>query len=98
MNKALLYDITIVNPCMSSNLENAAHDAGEQPADEVERKKTKYGGSCPATYSLIPLGVLMCDEVGSELHALIKDLAIRRIKNRSEIYSNEFQYLVGERK
>ena len=96
-NKALLL-ITIVNPCACSNLENEAHGAGGQPVDAVERKKTKYGGSFPATYSLLPLDVLMCDEVGSELHAFIKELAIRWVKNSSETYSNESQHLVEGRK
>ena len=80
-NKTLLFDITIVNPCASSNLENAAHDAGE-------RKKTKYGGSFLATCSLPPFDVLMGHEVDSEGHALIKELAIRWVENRSETYSN----------
>ena len=97
-NKALLLDITIVKPIASSNLENAAHAAGDQPDDAVERKKTKYGGSFPATYSLLPLVVLMCDEVGSEVHAPIVELAIRWVENRSETFSNESQHLVEGRK
>ena len=97
-NKAFLLVITIVTPCACSNLENEAHGAGGQPVDAVERKKTKYGGSFPATYSLLPLDVLMCDEVGSELHAFIKELAIRWVKNSSETYSNESQHLVEGRK
>ena len=34
-----------------------------------------------------------CGEVGSDVHALIKELAIRRVEHRSEIYSNESQHL-----
>ena len=34
-----------------------------------------------------------CGEVGSDVHALIKELAIRRIEHRSEIHSNESQHL-----
>ena len=34
-----------------------------------------------------------CGEVGSDVHALIKDLAIRRIEHRSETHSNESQHL-----
>ena len=97
-NKAPLLVITIVNLCASSYLENKAHDAGGQPVDAVEWKKTKYGGSFPATYSLLPLDVLMCDEVGSELHAFIKELVIRWVKNSSETYSNESQHLAEGRK
>ena len=34
-----------------------------------------------------------CGDVGSDLHALIKELAIRRVQHRSETYSNESQHL-----
>ena len=34
-----------------------------------------------------------CGEVGSDLHALIKELAIRRAQHRSETHSNEYQHL-----
>ena len=54
-NKALLLDITIINPCAGSNLGNAARHVGKHLADAVEREKNKYRGSFPATYSLLPL-------------------------------------------
>ena len=92
-NKALLLDITIVNPCAGSNLGNAARDVGKHLADAVERKKNKYRGSFPATYSLLPLAMSTCGDVGSDVHALIKELAIRRVQHRSETYSNESQHL-----
>ena len=92
-NKAFLLDITIVNPCAGSNLGNAAHHIGKHLADRVERKKNKYRGSFPATYSLLPLAMSTCGDVGSDVHALIKELAIRREQHRSETYSNEFQHL-----
>ena len=92
-NKALLLDITIVNPCAGSNLGNAARHVGKHLADAVERKKNKYRGSFPATYSLLPLAMLTCGDVGSDVHALIKELAIRRVQHRSETYSNESQHL-----
>ena len=92
-NKALLLDITIVNPCAGSNLGNAARHVGKHLADAVERKKNKYRGSFPATYSLLPLDMSTCDDVGSDVHALIKELAIRRVQHRSETYSNESQHL-----
>ena len=63
-NKALLLDITIVDPCASSNLENAAHHAGKHLADAVKRKKNKHRGSFPATYSLLPLAMSTCGDVG----------------------------------
>ena len=79
--------ITIVNPCAGSNLGNAARHVGKRLADAVERKKNKYRGSFPATYSLLPLAMSTCGDVGSDVHALIKELAIRRVQhNRSETY------------
>ena len=92
-NKALLLDITIVNPCAGSNLGNAARHVGKHLADAVERKINKYRGSFPATYSLLPLAMSTCDDVGSDVHALIKELAIRRVQHRSETYSNDSQHL-----
>ena len=92
-NKALLLDITIVNPCAGSNLESAAHHVGKHLADAVELKKNKYRGSFLATYSLLPLAMSTYGDVGSDVHALIKELAIRRVQYRSETYSNESQHL-----
>ena len=92
-NKALLLDITIVNPCAGSNLGNAARHVGKHLADAVKRKKNKYRGSFPATYSLLPLAMSTCGDVGSDVHALIKELAIRRVQHRSGTYSNESQHL-----
>ena len=34
-----------------------------------------------------------CGDVGSDVHALIKELAIRRVQHRSETYSNESKHL-----
>ena len=95
-NKTLLLDITIVNSCAGSNLGNTARHVGKHLADAVERKKNKYQGLFPATYSLLPLAMSTCGEVGSDVHALIKELAIRRVEHRSETHSNESQHLVEE--
>ena len=46
-NKALLLDITIVNPCAGSNLGDAAHHVGKHLADAVERKQNKYRARSP---------------------------------------------------
>ena len=91
-NKALLLDITIVNPCAGSNLGNTARHVGKHLADAVERKKNKYRGLFPATYSLLPLPMSTRGDVGSDVHALIKELAIRRVQHRSET-SNKSQHL-----
>ena len=45
------------------------------------------------TYSLLPLAMSTCGDVGSDVHALIKALAVRRVQHRSETYSNESQHL-----
>ena len=92
-NKALLLDTTIVNPCADFSLGNAVRHVGKDLADAVERKKNKYRDSFPATYSLLPLAMSTCGEVGSDVHALIKELAIRRVEHRSETHSNESQHL-----
>ena len=93
-SKALLLDITIVNPCAGSNQGNAARHVGKHLAHAVERKKNKYRCSFPATYSLRPLPMSTCGDVAFDVHALIKELAIRRVQHKSEIYSNESQHLV----
>ena len=46
-NKGLLLDITIVNPCVGSNLGNAARHVGKHLADAVERKKNSIGARSP---------------------------------------------------
>ena len=96
-NKALLVNITIVNPCTGSNLGNAVRHGGKHLADAVERKNIKYRGSFPATYSLLTLAMSICGEVGSDVHALIKELAIRRVQHRSETHSKEYQHLAPGR-
>ena len=92
-NKVLLLDITIVTPCAGSNLANAARHVGKNLADAVERKKNKYRGSFYPTYSLLPLAMSTCREVGSDVHARIKELAIRQVEHRSKTHSNESQHL-----
>ena len=92
-NKALLLDITTVNPCAGSNLENEARYVGKYLADAIEGKKNKYRGSFPTTYSFLPLTMSTCGDVGSDVHALIKELAIRRVEYRSETHSNKPQHL-----
>ena len=92
-NKALLLDITIVNPCAGSKLGNAARHLEKHLADAVERKKNKYHRSFPTTYSLLPFAMSTCGEVGSDVHALIKELAIGQVEHRSETRSNESQHL-----
>ena len=92
-NKALLLDITTANLCAGSNLGNAARHVGKHLADAVEQKKNKYRGSFPDTYSLLPLAISTCGEVGSDVYALIKEFAIRWVEHRSETHYDESQHL-----
>ena len=55
--------------------------------------KNRYRGLFPATYSRFPLDTLTCGELGSDVHVPIKELTIRRVEHRLEIYSNECQHL-----
>ena len=96
INKISLLDITIVNPCASSYLDNAARHAGHHFGDAVERKKNKYRDSFSANNSFLSHAMSTCGEVGSDVHALIKELAIRRGGHRSEKRSNEPQHLAQE--
>ena len=89
----MLLDLTIVNPCVSSNLEGAARQTGKHLADAVERKKNKYRGSFLATDSLLPLAMSTCGELDPEAHALIKELAHRRVNYSSEFHSEESRRL-----
>ena len=81
-NKVLLLDIAIVNPCASFNLKIAARHAGKHLANAAERKKNKYRSSFHATCYLLPLVMSKCGETGLGVHALIRELAIRRVERR----------------
>ena len=85
--QAPLLDITTVNPCVSSNLDNAARHAGKQLAHAVQRKNNRYRGSFPAAYSLFLLAMSTCGKAGPDVRALIKELVIRHIEHRSEMHS-----------
>ena len=86
------HNIAVLSICQCRE-ENAAPHAGKHFVDAVERKKNKYRGSVPATNSLLPLAMSTCGEVGLDVHALIKELAIRQVEHRSEIHSSESQHL-----
>ena len=61
---------------------------------QSRRRKTSIGARSPLpTPSFLSL-CQTCSEIGSGMHALIKELAIRRVEHRSEIHSNESQHLV----
>ena len=92
--KGLVRSITIVNPRASSNLENTARHAGKKPRRRSRAEKNKYRGSFPGVYPLLPLAMSTYGKAGSDVHALIKELAIRRIEHRSEIPSKKSQHLM----
>ena len=48
---------------------------------------------CVTIHTFLPLAMSTCGDVGSDVHALIKELAIRRVQHRSETNSNESQHL-----
>ena len=74
-NKALILDITIVDPCVRYNLENAACHARKHLVDAVEGKKYNYRGSFPATY--YPLSLAMSMSAGREWHLGVPDSSVR---------------------
>ena len=84
-------DCAVMCNLINTHTHTARH-VGKHLADAVEPKKNKYRGSFPATYSLLPLAMSTCGDVGSDVHALIKELAIRRVQHRSETYSNQSQH------
>ena len=91
--KALLLDLTLVIPFVSSNLENAARHPEKYVADAVERKKNMYRSMLVPRYLLLPLVMSMCDEVDPDVHTLIKELTISRVKHRLEIHPDKSRYL-----
>ena len=42
---------------------------------------------------ILPVAISTCDEIRSDVHALSKKLAIRRVEHKSEINSNVSQHL-----
>lgn len=68
---ALLLDLTIVNPCVFSNLENATPQTGKRLTDTNEGKKNTCLGLVPATYSLFSLAVSTSGDLGQNMLALI---------------------------
>ena len=63
------------------------------PRQRSRAEENKYRGSFPFTYSLLPLATSTCGESGSDVHALIKEIAVRRVQHRSETHPNESQHL-----
>ena len=53
----------------------------------------KYTHTHTHTHTHTPLAMPTCGDVGSDVHALIKELAIRRVQHRSETYSNDSHHL-----
>ena len=76
-NKVPLLHTTNVNPCISSNLDNATRHAGNLLTDAIERKKNRVRDSFLATYFLLPFAMSTCGKAGSDVNALIKELAIK---------------------
>ena len=60
---------------------------------QIKQCTHKHTHTHPATYSLLSLAMSTCDEVGSDVYALIKELAIRRVQHRSETFPNDSQHV-----
>ena len=92
--KVLLLDLAIVNPLVSSVLENYTRHFGQHLADIVERKKNSIGArsslSSPSFLSLYRRVVRLSQ---TNIQAAIKELAIRLLNARSEKHSDESRYL-----
>ena len=71
--------------CNLINTHTHTHTHTQHLAHAVEWKKNKYWGSFTATYSLLPIAMSTSGDVGSDVHALIKELAIRRVQHRLDI-------------
>lgn len=71
------------------------HQAGKNLAGAVERNKTTHWNKFRATYCLLYLARSTPGEVGAGARALIQELAIRRVKQSSELYSKGFAGCVG---
>lgn len=90
-NKGLLLGITIVNRFVSTDLKNAARQAEKHLTNAV-KQNNKYWVSFPASYSLLPLAMLVCSELHPDVHTLIKKL----VKTRMVEMNNSSEFLVEE--
>ena len=91
-DKALIIDLTIVNLYnSSSNLESTARQTGKHLTDAVGRKKNKYWGSFPTTYSPLILIMSMFCEPGPDActHPHQTKLGRRRVHDSTELHSEE---------
>ena len=62
----------------------------QENTSPTQSSKTKQVSWLDPRYLLLlPLAMLTCGEVGSDVHTFIKELAIRQLEHGSEIYSNE---------
>lgn len=80
-------DHTIVNSCISRNLGSVTRQTGNYLTDALERKKNKFRGSFHVIYSLFHLAMSTCGKRALEAHALIENIAHRRVYYRSELLS-----------
>ena len=62
------------------------------PRRRSRAEEKQVSGLFPRYLLPLPLAMSTCGEVGSDVHALIKDLAIRRVEHRWEKHSNESQH------
>ena len=72
------------NSCVSSRLDNTADHARKY-------LRISIGARFQATHSLLPLDMSTCRccEACEDVHALVKELAIRRVEHSLELHSHE---------
>ena len=94
-NKALLLDITIVNPLRRLQSGECSTPRRKTPRRRSRAEgKTSIGARSPLPTPSLPLRYVdMWVTLAQTVHALIKELAIRRVQHRSETYSNDSQHL-----
>ena len=80
----------IVNPCASSNLDNAARHAANHLADSIDRKN-KYQDSFSVAYSV---AISTRGEAGPDTQAPSKESAVRRANNW-KIRSDQTWFLIA---
>ena len=95
-DKALLLDITTANPCASAPNWIMQRAMQETPHRRSQAEEEQVSVLVRPYKTLIPLLIAMsaCGEAGPDVHALIRELGIRRVQQSSEIHSDESRHMV----
>lgn len=74
--KDIPLDLTVANPRAPSNFTKKTKRSRSAITMVVKRQSSKYRSTFPATYTLFPRAVSMCETLGSDTQALIKGMVI----------------------